>query len=151
MITLVSKENIKSLLSGVLEYINNNINNITLTEENLAKLDRINRIKTDGDGLKFLNNIGEYVSIDVDTLNSMYEDIQTIYNLFSITKDESSNLTHNLVLPDNIQSKLDIIELNGDGSKALADNGTYVDIIDVVVNELTDEEIQTIIDEINNM
>lgn len=81
----VSKENIQSLLDGCMEYINTNINSIDLTEENKVKLEKINKIILNGDGTKILSDNGNYIELDVDTLNSIYQDIQAVWDLFNIS------------------------------------------------------------------
>lgn len=85
MDTLVSKENIKAILDGCMEYINTNIVNISLSAENLAKLEKINKIKLDGTGSKVLSDNGEYIELDADALSTIYDDIQAVYDLFNIT------------------------------------------------------------------
>lgn len=141
---LVSKENLEIIMKAVVTDLYKDIDNIDLSEVDKAKLEVLNHIITNGDGSKYLANNGQYVSIDVDNINTLSEKINTVYDLFNIVGNE-----YTIDLPEHIQTKLNIIKNDGDGTKALSDDGTYKDITNALVSTLTDEEINTLVSEIN--
>lgn len=141
---LVSKENLSSIMKAIVSDLYKGIDNIDLSETDKAKLEVLNHILINGDGSKYLANNGQYISIDVDNVNTLSEKINTVYELFNIVGNE-----YTIDLPEYIQTKLNVIKNNGDGSKALSDDGTYKDISSTVVSTLTEEEINTLVSEIN--
>lgn len=141
---LVSKENLEVIMKAIVTDLYTGIDNIELSDVDKAKLEVLNHIVTNGDGSKYLANNGEYISIDTDNINTMSQKINAVYDIFNITETG-----YNIDLPENIQTKLNIIKNDGDGSKALSDDGTYKDISEVLVSTLTEQEINTLVSEIN--
>ena len=61
------------------------------------------------------------------------------------------NMSYDLVLPENIQNKINNIVTTGDGTKILADNGEYVDFVPSNYRTMTDDEINALLEEVKGV
>ena len=139
---LISKENIEAILTPIVQDMYTKINALDLSDADKAKLQILNYIVTTGDGTKFLTDNGTYQSVDLSSLNTASDKINVIYDLFQI-----SGSTYSLTLPSDLQAKFDLLTPTGDGSKVLTDNGSYQDLVGILVSTLTDTEVNTIIND----
>jgi len=137
---LVSKENVQAILTPIIQDIYSKINTLGLSATDKTKLQLINYIINTGDGTKFLSDNGTYKSVDITSLNSASTKINVIYDLFKI-----SGNTYTLNLPSDLQTKLNSLNSTGSGSNVLTDDGTYKNLIGIVVSAITDTDVNTII------
>jgi len=141
---LISKENIQTILTAVVSQLYANIKAMDLSAADKTKLTILNYIVSTGDGSKFLSDNGTYKTIDVSNITNMSSKIATIYSIFNIVGN-----TYTLTLPADIQAKVNALNSTGDGSKVLADDGTYKDLGALILTTLTDTEVSTLISSVN--
>lgn len=148
----INYEALKKLLIKVKTNINNKISAIDVSAVQKAILNKADKIKTNGNGLSYLSDNGEYVNIDLDSLSGILKKSQDVVELFSITKEKDGSYTYNIKLPDDVQTQLDILNTTGSGTKVLTDNGTYKEYhTEDYYREMSQEEINTIIMELSNI
>lgn len=140
---LVSSENVEAILTPIVRDMYSKINAIDLSASDKTKLELLNYIITNGDGSKFLTDNGTYQTVDLTSINSASDKINIIYDIFKI-----SGSTYTLTLPTDLQAKFDTLKSTGDGSKVLADDGLYKDLVGILVNTLTDTEVAAIVNDV---
>lgn len=145
----INYEALRKLLIKVKTKINEKIAAIDLNAEQKIILSKADKIVTTGNGLKYLSDNGEYISIDFSNLTDIFTKSKELIDLFQISKQEDNSYTYNLIFPDEVQSKMDIINISGDGTKVLTDSGEYQEYHkEDYYREMTDEEINTLISEL---